>query len=566
MICRYCGADNNENRRICKGCNRPLYDDISIDSQESMPPDNGYYDIPPKKKNTLLWICVGAGAVAVLAIVVAGILLFRSETTSKKYTSKLSEAEKYVASLDYDSAITLYNEAIELAPDNVTAYVNLANVYIAMNNLAKAQEIAMKGFEKTKDNKLQDLVNRLFGNATENTDNEISVNTDLLKKLTGEGYNDIINNYGKTSVSQENGYTKLVCQSINCSLYYSASNVEANTGQPKENAFPEYIIVNDISLIIKNYNGYLSAQTLSELFKNTTKVVMTDGKQCVSIDYLNSNISIESDNQGNITAAAPYIKIVLSADNSDSDLNALKGTATGTIMTASDKQALAGVHIAARQGADVKKGTVVAETDTDSKGAYTLNLKEGKYTLCVSKKGYNDQYFNITVNKGMTMPGQNYVMSEADTSDDLILVLEWGSTPADLDLHIQGQTERGTFVSIFGYKEKNMQQSENGQVIASLDKNEKNGNGKETITVKKSAVSGKYAVHIHDQTNRNSRDTTSLSQSGAVLKVYLPGETTPHIYNVPTNKAATCWYPCNITDGKITVPSESSQMVYSTIG
>lgn len=561
MICSYCGADNNENRKICKGCGRPLYEEY--DTYEE------YGELPPQKKNFLLWGCIGAGTVAVLAIFAAGLLLFHSTTVSKKYTAKLSQAEKYVAQLDYDAAITLYNEAIKLEPDNADAYVKLVNVYISMNNLTKAQEIAMQGFDKTKNAALQDLVNRLFGTGEGSAETEIAVDTVFLTQMISKKYSELIQTYGAGMVSQENGYTKLNFADLKGALYYNSTSIDANTGRPVENAIPEYIILNDMKLLVKNFNGYLSEQTLSELFKNTIQIGMVDSVHCATMEYLNSRISIQCDSQGNVTTAAAYIKIVPLGETYDSDLNSLKGDAAGTITDAVKKTGLAGVHILARTGFNVKNGAVVAETDTDAKGNYTLNLSEGKYTLCVSKTGYEDQYFNITVNKGMTMSGQNYAMtgnSDAGSGNDIKLTLEWGNSPQDLDLHIQGQTETGTFISIFGYGGYSMSKSENGQVVAQLDKNENSGNGTETIAIKGTAVTGRYAVHIHDQTNRTSYTATDLSNSGAVLKVYLAGESTPHIYNVPVNVAATCWYPCNIINGKLTVPSASEQMVHSTIG
>lgn len=564
MICRYCQADNNENRRICKGCGRQLYE--GFEHPVSVNQDQ----IPSKKKNTFLWICFGAGAAAVLAILVASILLFQSASAPKKYSSKIAEAGKFVAQMDFESAIILYNEAIELEPSNPDAYIKLADVYISMNNLAKAQEIALKGFQSTQSTVLQDLVNRLFGEGSGAGESaEITVDTVFLTQIASGSYRVLTQNYGVASISFENGLIKVVCADLRGTFYYSESSVDANTNQPVPDAVPEYIILTDINRLVSNFNGYLSATTLSELFKNTIQVGMVDTIQCATLEYLNCRISIQCDANGNINTAEPYIKIVPLDENYDADFNGLKGNATGTITDASSHAAVSNAHITVRSGAEVKTGAVVAETDTDAKGAYTLNLTEGKYTLCISKTGYQKQYFTITINKGMTMSNQNYAMignGNANTVKEIRLVLEWGNTPDDLDLHIQGQTKNGTFIGVFGYGGQHMTASENGQIVAKLDKNETAGNGTETITIMDQAVTGIYAVHIHDQTNRNSYTSTALSDSGAVLKVYLPGESTPHVYNVPTNTAATCWYPCNISNGKITIPSASNQMVHSTIG
>jgi tetratricopeptide (TPR) repeat protein len=560
MICKYCGADNNENRKICKGCGNPLYE------YEEVQP------FPKKKKNILLYVCISAGTVAVLAIVLASVLLYQKTSLNGKYASKVTDAEKYIAQLDYDTAITLCNEAIELEPDNPKGYIQLVNVYITMNEIAKAQEIALKGFGITQDSVLQDLVNVLFN--VDNTDTgadglQVLVNSSFLTNVSQESYSNITQGYGSGQVSIENGYTKVLFSSFNGALYYGASSVDANTGQPLENAMPEYIVLFDLSPLITNFNGYLSNATLAEIFKSTIQIEVVDGIQCAVLEYMKCSIAVQCDSEGNISTAQPYVKIMLLGNDYDADLNALKGTATGKITESSTGNGIANAHLVVYEGSEVKKGTVVAETDTDSTGSYTLNLKEGRYTICASKTGYTESYFNVTVNKGMTTSGQNFAMDKTgDTgTSDIKLVVEWNSTLEDVDLHVQGQTPNRQYISVYGYGGTNMTASENGKVVAKLEENVKTSNGSETIIIDSSIAGGTYAVHVHDQINRSHNTAVkALSNAAVVLKVYLPGETTPHVYNIPTDTEGNCWYPCNIVNGTITIPASSSQMRYSTIG
>ena len=566
MICKYCGADNNENRRTCKGCGRNLYEEQAVYGDSGGQQEYNNIQIPKKKKNIILWTCIGAGAVAVLAIVVAAVFLFKN-INGNGYTAKLAEAAKYYSEMDYDSAIKIYIEAIEQNPDKPDAYIKLVNIYISLNDIAKAQQIALQGYEKTKDERLQELINNLFDTESVSEEStEITVNTEIIENIAGGSHESYTENYGAAVTTQENGYIKVSYGSFKASFYYSLNSVDKNTNKPLADASPEYVIISSPDTLINNYSGYLSRTTLQELFKNTIQVNMVDGVLCATAQYLNCSISIQCDEGGEVTSAVPYIKITpdyISGDNS----NGLKGVATGTIKKSTDGTALADAHLTVRAGVDMKTGAVVAETDTDEKGNYTLNLSEGKYTVCVSKTGYKDQYFNIVVNKGMTMPGQDYAMtSDSSTSEGIKLVVEWGDEPADVDLHIQGQTPLGTYISVFGYGQRSLTAYENGKVVAKLEENVTTSNGQETITIMPEYIDGTYAVHVHDQTNRNSSTSSVLSNSGAVLKIYLPGETTPNIYNIPADTPGTCWYPCNIVKGKLNQPGTSSVMRFSTIG
>lgn len=567
MICKYCGADNNENRRTCKGCGRNLYEEQAVYGDSGEQQEYNDIQMPKKKKNIILWTCIGAGAVAVLAIVVASVFLIRNIDGSK-YTSKLAEAAKYYSEMDYDSAIKIYMEAIEDNPEKPDAYIQLVNIYISLNDIAKAQQIALQGYEKTKDDRLQKLINNLFDtDGASDESAEITVNTEIIEDISGGSHEIYTQNYGAAAASQDNGYVKVSYGSFKAEFYYSLNSVDRNTNRPLADASPEYVIISSPDTLIKNYNGYLSKTTLQELFKNSIQVNMVDGILCATTQYLNCTISIQCNENGEVSSSVPYIKVIpdyTSADNSDG----LKGVASGTIKKSTDQTALANAHLTVRAGADMKTGSVVAETDTDEKGNYTLNLSEGKYTVCVSKTGYKDQYFNIVVNKGMTMPGQDYAMmsDNSSTSEGIKLVVEWGDQPADVDLHIQGQTPSGKYISVFGYGQKSLTAYENGKVVAKLEENVTTSNGQETITIMPEFINGTYAVHVHDQTNRDSRTSRVLSNSGAVLKIYLPGETTPNIYNIPADTPGTCWYPCNIVNGKLNQPSTSSVMRFSTIG
>jgi hypothetical protein len=84
------------------------------------------------------------------------------------------------------------------------------------------------------------------------------------------------------------------------------------------------------------------------------------------------------------------------------------------------KRALAGATVVAgpaldyntgRAGADRIRGKVTAKATTDAKGAYTLNLPAGKYTIVYWKAGYTPQ-----VDSAVRAPGVHDVEISTDKS------------------------------------------------------------------------------------------------------------------------------------------------------
>ena len=53
--------------------------------------------------------------------------------------------------------------------------------------------------------------------------------------------------------------------------------------------------------------------------------------------------------------------------------------------------------------------------------------------------------------------------------------------------------------------------------------------------------SGTYSYYVHDYSNRYDSDSTELSNSGAIARVY-SGNTLLATFNVPTNKVGTVWH------------------------
>ena len=94
---------------------------------------------------------------AVAAILAAGIIgiLIYNNSTPVKYNRQLDLGNKYLAEQDYEQAKVAYEQAIEIDPMGVEAYIGLADVYIGLNKYEPALSILQKGFELIGDERLE---------------------------------------------------------------------------------------------------------------------------------------------------------------------------------------------------------------------------------------------------------------------------------------------------------------------------------------------------------------------------------------------------------------------------
>lgn len=90
----------------------------------------------------------GALTLLVVALAVAGALLFWQSRKLDDYTAQLSLGDKYLEELDYENAEIAYKKAIEIDEKRASAYVNLSVVYVKQNRFAEARELLAEAEEK----------------------------------------------------------------------------------------------------------------------------------------------------------------------------------------------------------------------------------------------------------------------------------------------------------------------------------------------------------------------------------------------------------------------------------
>ena len=192
-----------------------------------------------------------------------------------------------------------------------------------------------------------------------------------------------------------------------------------------------------------------------------------------------------------------------------------------------------------------EQGNIIELLTDDDGRYYTDELPYGYYTGEITMPGYAKQYFNIIASTEESISvGQNVVLAPEVSDGNYRITLEWDSLPRDEDAHIKGDTPRNFHVY---YSDKTA--SYNGENIATLDHDDMEGNGFETITLT-ADESGTYKYFVHNYSGDG-----NLSNSNAKVKVYR-NEIMVAQYNVPTDRTGEYWNVFEISGGEIITINE----------
>ena len=230
------------------------------------------------------------------------------------------------------------------------------------------------------------------------------------------------------------------------------------------------------------------------------------------------------------------------------------GTANGQIINALNAAPVGGgIELTVKKGINASGGEVIAVTQTDQEGRYSLTLPAGNYTVLLhdgqNQKRYRDDRFYIKVLGNMTLDGQDGEMIPVLDEDEIRVVLTWGASPRDLDSHMTGPATDGGRFHVF-YSNKNYR--ENGTKKVGLDVDDTTSYGPETITIYNPSP-GVYRYAVHDYTNRGSSISDRLANSGAYVRVYKSGNDEVRAFHVPS-EPGTVWnvFDYNSETGEIT--------------
>lgn len=116
------------------------------------------------KPNEKKWGIFGAIAVIVIALLIGvGI----SYSPSGRLRKQLDLGQKYLEEMKYEEAVVAFNNAIEIDPMSVDAYLGLVEVYIRTGDFETALSYAQKGYDLTGDERLKEKIDMIeSGNIT----------------------------------------------------------------------------------------------------------------------------------------------------------------------------------------------------------------------------------------------------------------------------------------------------------------------------------------------------------------------------------------------------------------
>ncbi len=110
-----------------------------------------------QKTRILIYILIAAAAVV---LGVLGVLSMRGGS-SGDISEHIDLGRKYLIELSYDKAVIEFTEAINIDPNNVEAYLGLAEAYEKIGDIPKAIEWLEKGFAVTGDPQIKEMLDRL---------------------------------------------------------------------------------------------------------------------------------------------------------------------------------------------------------------------------------------------------------------------------------------------------------------------------------------------------------------------------------------------------------------------
>lgn len=186
--------------------------------------------------------------------------------------------------------------------------------------------------------------------------------------------------------------------------------------------------------------------------------------------------------------------------------------------------------------------TNIGNFKTDPLGIvrFPIPKSDGTYTVHVECKGYITVDFPIEI-EAKTIFFNRFSLSKKMPIGQLRVVLDWSKRPADLDAHF---VKSGDYHISY----HNMTVSNDG--IARLDRDDRDGYGPETITIKNIDNNGNYRFYVHDYSNRNHPNADRLSNSMANVKVYGNNKLLK-TFEVPTDTEGDFWQVFTITHGHI---------------
>lgn len=498
-----------------------------------------------------------------LLVVIVGVVAFilvSEKMKENNYGEAISSAEKFVEQGNFEDAIVEYQNAISVNPEEEEAYLGLAELYLSISDVSKAKAILNKGLAKTNSAQIRVALARiengsLTNEKLENTNIDLTTASDgikldaaFLQKLVNFTFVDFKDEFGRVSniTKNEDGFLEVVHSKFNGICYYRNTKdnkniVDDSKKEPKESGMPEKITLSSLGILFRNFDGAVSLDKLQILLSQRVQPKTKDGKTYIEAVLENCTLRIETDKSGNIVSDTAWNEIILTNANKGSQK---AGRMTGIVLNAVTGDGVPGASLTFEpmNGKGTRNATLA-----DNNGAFSIDLTPGKYEIAVQAEGFITDEFTCEIEEGKTYSGEQFVISPELATGTARIVLEWNSQPRDLDSYLTGRTDSGYDVNVnYG----RMTASSGGDTLATLDVDDTDGYGPETTTIHD--LNGVFKFTVKDFLR-----TGSMSQYGATVKIFLPGQEPITITLDTSAGIVDVWDVCEIDHGQLKILNES---------
>ncbi len=180
------------------------------------------------------------------------------------------------------------------------------------------------------------------------------------------------------------------------------------------------------------------------------------------------------------------------------------------------------------------------KTDLEGKLRFEALEKDGRYPFRFEKEGFisEDDFFEVIA--GTIFYNRFSVSSKIDKGTYRI-VLDWDKKPKDLDAHLLKGDQ-------FHISYRYLVTSQDG--LTSLDIDDKDGYGPETITIRNIDDNATYDYYVHDYTNKDKKNAKGLYKTKARVKVYGDGKLL-YVFRIQEKIKGNTWDVFRIVNGEI---------------
>ena len=193
----------------------------------------------------------------------------------------------------------------------------------------------------------------------------------------------------------------------------------------------------------------------------------------------------------------------------------------------------------------------LGEYKTDRQGRVLFEIPDdGILSMGFEKPGFIPANLRFEVIKGTIFYNRFSVSPIVDVGT-IRIVLDWGRDPEDLDAHLLKQ---GSYHISYRY----IGTSADGK--ATLDRDDRDSWGPETITVKDIDENAEYEYYVKDYTNRDRDNSKALSKSKARVKVY-DKEGLINEFMITEKQKGNTWLLFTIKNGKL-IPRDEVNRYY----